>query len=233
VSADPLTWAFAAGSAAALTPCGFAVLPAYLGYQLGRDAGTARAAGAAHGLARGVAMAAGVVTLFALMGWAVGLARALLLPVLPWLAALVGVALVAIGGVLLARPAVSLELPGAGALARAAPSDRTWRATYLFGMGYGAASLGCTLPIFLAIAAQSLATRSPAQAVAVFLAYGAGMGWLLTLVALAASVGNTVVVHRLRPFMGWVRTAGAAGMIVAGGHLVYYSYSRGMLTLRV
>lgn len=34
------SWAFAAGSVAALNPCGFAVLPAYLAYQLGRDGNT-------------------------------------------------------------------------------------------------------------------------------------------------------------------------------------------------
>ncbi len=230
MSGDLLPWAFAAGSAAALNPCGFAVLPAYLAYQLGTDATSAGAAGAAHGLARGVAMTAGVVTLFTLAGLGVGMARAVLLPVLPWLAVLVGVALVALGGVLLAHRTASLGLPGAGALARVVPSDRTWRATYLFGIGYGAASLGCTLPIFLAIAAQSLATRSPAEAVAVFLAYGTGMGWLLTLVAVAASVGSTAVVRWLRPLVGWVRTAGALGMIVAGGYLVYYY--RGVLSLR-
>lgn len=222
MSADLLPWAFAAGSAAALNPCGFAVLPAYLAYQLGRDAGAGRAWSAAHGLARGVVMTAGVITLFALAGWAVGLARAVLLPALPWLAVLVGVILVALGGALLLHRSVAVELPMAGALSRAVPSGRTWRATYLFGVGYGAASLGCALPIFLAIAAQSLAARSPAEALGVFLAYGAGMGWLLTLVAVASAVGNTVLVRSLRPLLRWVRTIGAVGMIAAGAYLVYY-----------
>jgi cytochrome c-type biogenesis protein len=222
MSPDLLPWAFAAGSAAALNPCGFAVLPAYLAYQLGQDAGAARALGAAHGLARGVVMTAGVLTLFALAGSSVGLARAVLLPVLPWLAVLVGAALVALGILLLLHRSISVALPLAGSLPRAVPSERTWRATYLFGVGYGAASLGCTLPIFLAIAAQSLAARSPAEAVSVFLAYGAGMGWLLTLVAVAAALGNTVIVRFLRPLLRWVRTAGAVGMVAAGAYLVYY-----------
>lgn len=198
---DLLPWAFAAGSAAALNPCGFAVLPAYLAYQLGQDAGAGRVSSAAHGLARGLAMTAGVITLFALAGWAVGPARAALVPVLPWLAVLVGVMLVVLGSVLLVHRSVAVELPVAGALARVVPSERTWRATYLFGVGYGSASLGCTLPIFLAIAAQSLATSSLGEALAVFLAYGAGMGWLLTLVAVAAAVGNTVIVGFLRPLL--------------------------------
>lgn len=222
MTSDLLPWAFAAGSAAALNPCGFAVLPAYLAYRLGQDGGGRGISGAAHGLAHGLVMTAGVITLFAVAGWAVGLARAALVPVLPWVAVLVGVMLVALGSVFLLRRCVAVELPVAGALVRVVPSERTWRATYLFGIGYGAASLGCTLPIFLAIVAQSLATRSLAEALAVFLVYGAGMGWLLTLVAATAAVGNTVLVRFLRPLVRWVRTAGALGMIAAGGYLVYY-----------
>jgi len=33
----------------------------------------------------------------------------------------------------------------------------------VFGVGYGTASLGCTLPLFLAVAAQALAARGAAE----------------------------------------------------------------------
>ncbi len=177
-----LSWAFAAGSAAALNPCGFAVLPAYLAYQLGREAcASVGGAAALQGLARGIVMTAGVLSLFAVLGWAMGTIRAILLPVVPWLAVVVGVVLTGLGGVLLLRPAVAVELPVAGLAARIRPAGRTWLAAYLFGVGYGVASLGCTLPIFLAVSAQSLVTHSLAEAVAALLAYGAGMGWVLVL----------------------------------------------------
>lgn len=218
-----LIWAFAAGSAAALNPCGFAVLPASLAYQLGRDTG-APADGAAplRGLMRGMVITAGALSLFTVLGGAIGTIRAVLLPAAPRLAVGVGLILIGLGGVLLVRRSVAVELPVAGLAARIRPAGRTWLALYLFGIGYGVASLGCTLPIFLAVSAQSLATQSPAEAAATFLAYGAGMGWILVAATIAVAVGNTVLLRALRSGMAWVQAAGAVAMIVAGAYLVYY-----------
>ncbi len=217
-----LSWAFAAGSAAALNPCGFAVLPAYLAYQLGRGTGGSGARMAARGAARGCLMAAGVLSLFGVVGWAMQTIRAVLLPVLPWLAVLVGALLVVLGTILLVRPSISLGLPATSRLTQTAAEGRGWLSTYLFGVGYGVASLGCTLPIFLAITGQSLAAGSAEDAPAVFLAYGAGMSWILVLASLAVALGNIILLKLLRPGMSWVRAAGAAGMIAAGVYLVYF-----------
>lgn len=222
-----LSWAFAAGSVAAFNPCGFAVLPAYLAYQLGRDAAGSAAGGAVSGVGRGLVMTAGVLSLFAVVGSAMGMIRAVLLPVLPWLATLVGVVLVSLGVVMLVRRSVAVELSVTNPLTRAGAPGRTWVSAYLFGVGYGVASLGCTLPIFLTISAQSLATRSLGQALAVFLAYSLGMGWIVMVVTVAVAMGNTAVVRFMRPVMGWVRSAGAVGMIAAGGYLMYFY--RGLL----
>ena len=222
-----LSWAFAAGSVAALNPCGFAVLPAYLAYQVARDAAGSAAGGSARGVGRGLVMTGGVLSLFAVVGWAMGMIRSVLLPVLPWLATLVGVLLMALGVAMLVRRSVAVELSVSAPMIRAGARGETWVSAYLFGVGYGVASLGCTLPIFLTISAQSLAARSWDEALGVFLAYGLGMGWIVLAVAVAAVVGNTVVVRFLRPLMGWVRTAGAVGMIAAGGYLVYFY--RGLL----
>jgi cytochrome c biogenesis protein CcdA len=221
MSAGLFPWAFAAGTAAALNPCGFAVLPAYLAYQLGHE-GASGAAAVLRGVGRGLLMTAGVLSLFILVGWAMGTIRAALLPVLPWLAVLVGVLLMVLGALLLTRRSMSLELAAATRFAHVGSGGRAWLSTYLFGVGYGVASLGCTLPIFLAISAQSLATRSLGEALAVFLAYGAGMGWIIILASAAVAVGNTIVVRLLRSLMGRVRAAGAVAMIAAGGYLVYF-----------
>lgn len=177
---------------------------------------------AARGAARGFLMAAGVMSLFAVVGWAMRTVWAVLLPVLPWLAVLVGVLLVILGTILLARPSVSMWLPTTTRLAQTAAEGRAWLSTYLFGVGYGAASLGCTLPIFLAITGQSLATRSAGEALAVFVAYGVGMSWILVLASLGVALGNILLLRLLRAGMRWVRAAGAVGMIAAGVYLVYF-----------
>ena len=88
----------------------------------------------------------------------------------------------------------------------------------LFGVGYGAASLGCTLPLFLALVGASLGGAK----LTAFVAYGIGMAVVLialsVLVALARE-GATRLVRPALPYMG--RIAGVL-LLASGGYLFYY-----------
>src|SRR5260221_13651156 len=78
-AAAPLGYALLAGMVASVNPCGFVLLPTYLGYYLGdrRDgAGVRHVTGRA--LAVGVTMTAGVVALFGLSGVRAALAASAL-----------------------------------------------------------------------------------------------------------------------------------------------------------
>ncbi len=87
----------------------------------------------------------------------------------------------------------------------------------LFGVGYGAASLGCTLPLFLALVGASLGGAK----LTAFVAYGIGMAVVLmalsVLVALAREA--TRLVRPALPYMG--RIAGVL-LLASGGYLFYY-----------
>ena len=91
-------------------------------------------------------------------------------------------------------------------------------AMLLFGVGYGAASLGCTLPLFLALVGASLGGAK----LTAFVAYGIGMAVVLmalsVLVALARE-GATRLVRPALPYMG--RIAGVL-LLASGGYLFYY-----------
>jgi predicted N-acetyltransferase YhbS len=94
----------------------------------------------------------------------------------------------------------------------------------LFGIGYGVASLGCTLPIFLAVVG---AAASGASTVLVFAVYGAGMALVLTALSVGAALlreGLARGLRRLLPYMS--RIAGAL-LMAAGGYLAYYWYRVG------
>lgn len=91
----------------------------------------------------------------------------------------------------------------------------------LFGVGYGTASLSCTLPIFLAAIGTAL-TGSLAGSALSFLAYAAGMGTVLTALAVAAALswsGLALLLRRLLPHM---RRASGALLCLAGAYVVYY-----------
>jgi hypothetical protein len=99
----PAGYALGAGMAAAVNPCGFALLPAYLGLYLGTETATAPRLGRA--VAVGAAMTAGVVALFGLAGLVLAAVAAAVADLLPWLSLAVGVLMVAAGGRLLASGA--------------------------------------------------------------------------------------------------------------------------------
>ena len=98
----PLGFAFAAGMASAVNPCGFAMLPAYLGLYLG---GTEKGRGnprpvwhLGRALLVGGAVTAGFVVLFGIAGLVIGLGtRSLFVDILPGLGLLIGVALAVVG----------------------------------------------------------------------------------------------------------------------------------------
>ena len=106
----PLGYAFASGMAAAVNPCGFALLPTYLGLYLGTER-SARSVGGT--LARSLLVSSVVtisfVVLFASAGLAVGVAASAVGVYLPWASVVTGVLLVVAGGHLLAGGALHLD----------------------------------------------------------------------------------------------------------------------------
>ncbi|MCI0899005.1 MAG: hypothetical protein J4O11_11975, partial [Chloroflexi bacterium] len=98
----PLGFAFAVGMASAVNPCGFAMLPAYLGLYLG-DADKEAVQPSAfkqlrQALIVGGTVTAGFVVLFGSAGLVIGLgARAFIVDVLPWLGLVIGVVLAILG----------------------------------------------------------------------------------------------------------------------------------------
>jgi hypothetical protein len=88
----------------------------------------------------------------------------------------------------------------------------------LFGVAYGAASLGCTLPIFLALVGASLG----ADKIAVFLAYGVGMALVLMALAVAVALAREGAARAIRPLLPHVRALSGLLLALSGAYLVYY-----------
>ncbi len=224
-----LPFAFLAGAAACLNPCGLALLPAYVAYFVGRDE-DASTGGLVAGVRAGAGMTAGVLAVFGAVGGllaAVGYAFMRFVP----LAAMTVGALVALAGLgMLLRPAFTVAL-GVGNPLPGQVADRTWRSFLLFGVGYGIASLGCTLPIV--VVTQALAAGGALKGFGVFVAYGLGMGVVLAALSVAVTIGKGAVIRWLRGWTAHLRTAGALGMVVAGSYLIYVQLSLGGVGLRV
>lgn len=245
----PLALAFGAGLLATLNPCGFALLPAYVSYVLGRDTAANRKATAwgqaLRGGLLGLPLAAGFLLVFVVAGGVLAAGGRLLVHVFPWVAILVGLVLIALGGWTLLSGRV-LEVPGLGTLANAvgqlrAPAegraDRRvmqhgrvgeLRAAWAFGLGYGLSSLGCTLPVFLLVVGSAITARGAVGALLVFAAYAAGMLLVLLAVTMAASTLRDLLRQYVLPLLRWVQPAVALLVIAAGVYIVIYQLRAGL-----
>jgi cytochrome c-type biogenesis protein len=225
-AALPFGIAFAAGMVAAVNPCGFAMLPAYLSLYLGtEESGFAERSApkrALRALLVGFVVSSGFVVLFLLAGVVISVGGDALIAAMPVLGALVGEALILLGAwMLLGR---SLHVGAFGRLAAKLGDPRKLgvRGFFLFGLAYGAASLGCTLPVFLAVVGSGIVAGGVVASATRFLGYGLGMASVLVALTLALAFFKEGLLKRLRGALPYVQTASALLLILAGAYVVFY-----------
>lgn len=221
-----LAFAFIAGTVATANPCGFALLPAYLTRQIGANRPeTSVPAALTRALLVGAVTTAGFLVVFGSIGSLVSLGARSVTQAVPWVALGIGVILFLTGLAVLAGKHIAVRLP-------TVPQPTTGdgpTSVFLFGLGYGVASLSCTLPIFLAVLGTSV-TADPATSVLSFAAYGAGMGTVLTVLAVAAAVSGAGLAGATRRILPHVNRISGALLALAGAYVVYYwSFSLGFL----
>jgi cytochrome c-type biogenesis protein len=208
-----LAASLAAGMVATVNPCGFAMLPAYLGMIIGD-----RGSGRRSALLVGGAVSTGFVTVFLMSGVLVASGLRIVVTWIPWMALVIGLGLVAVGIAELRGAHLFARLPGVKRSSRI----RSVRGLIGFGASYGVASLSCTLPIFLSLVAGTVATGSFAESIAVFAAYGAGMSLVVIVLTLALAAGRDRLLIAIRPISARLGTISGWIMIIAGAFIVWY-----------
>jgi cytochrome c-type biogenesis protein len=229
----PFGYSFGAGMVSTVNPCGFSLLPAYLSLYLGgRDDGTA----SSHPLLRGgkaliigTAVTLGFTVLFSFVGVIIWAGGYILMRYLPWLGLFVGAVLACLGLYLIAGKSVYTSLPPRLANLIGNPKSQGFNTYFLFGIGYGMASLGCTLPIFLVVVGSAIKSQGLTGGLLQFISYALGMGAVLTVLALSFALfkgGLSTYLSRALPYMG--RVAGAL-LLVSGSYQVHYWLTKGGL----
>ena len=213
--------AFAAGMIAALNPCGFAMLPAYLALVVnGEQTSRPRAVGRA--LTATAAMAVGFLTVFGLFGLLTVSAASTVQQYAPYLTLVVGVVLVALGLWLLSgRELTALSWNSARLGSRWTPTTRLG-SMFGYGVGYAVASLSCTIGPFLAVTGSSLRTGSLLDGVLVYVAYAAGITLVVGVLAVAVALANSALIDRIRRVLPYLNRISGAVLIVVGLYVGYY-----------
>jgi cytochrome c biogenesis protein CcdA len=200
-----------------VNPCGFPLLPAFLSFYLGADEQRLPSAPSRvlQGLLVGALVSLGFLGFFGLVGLPVSYGVGAIARAVPWAGLVTGAALVIAG--LLTMLGRHLRVPAHPSVSPR--RERRVGAMLLFGIGYGAASLGCTLPLFLTLVGASL---SGGGKVTTFLAYGAGMAVMLMALSVLIALAREGAARAVRPLLPYMsRTAGLL-LLAAGAYLSYY-----------
>lgn len=222
---DVAFWfAFTAGVAAAFNPCGAAMFPAYVGYQL--DTATVERhplASGARGVIMGLAVTAGFLVVFGGVGLILALGGRLIGKFLPFLGLGVGVAIMALGLWLI----ISRRKIGIMAASRVdLGGGKGIRQVFLFGIAYAVASLSCALPIYLAavgiVIGQTLSAATFIDTILASVTYGIGMGSILMAATLGVVFFKEIVQKGMRKIFPLIEPIGNLAMVGAGAYLIYY-----------
>ncbi|XMN11769.1 cytochrome c biogenesis CcdA family protein (plasmid) [Streptomyces griseobrunneus] len=217
----PLALALTAGILAAVNPCGFALLPAYLSLLVLGDDSPTRAVAVGRALTATVSITVGFAALFGIFGLVIQPVAGQVQEHLPWFTITFGILMAAAGAWLLA----GRQLPALMPKVRRAPTvTRSVPSMALFGMAYAIASLGCTIAPFLAIVVSAFRSGSTGQGIILFAAYAVGMGLIVGVASLTVALTRSTAVGHLRRAGALAPRIGGGLLLLVGLYVAYYGW---------
>lgn len=218
-------FAFSVGMVALVNPCGFGLLPAYLGFFLGQEdesPNTWVALNRAQGV--GLAMTLGMLVVFGFFGLVLGGLQSAVAEILPYFNIALGVGLVVLGIAMLRGYQLVVRLPkmqeGGG--------SGSFVSMFLFGMSYATASLTCTLALFITAVNSSSFSRDAGggsdfgSSLGALVSYGLGMGLLATMITVFLAFGKRGLVNRFRSLLPKINMISAILILLVGPFSIVY-----------
>ncbi|NOQ62028.1 cytochrome c biogenesis protein CcdA [Mycolicibacterium fortuitum] len=227
---DTLGFALAAGALAAVNPCGFAMLPAYLALFIAGDQPPsgrwAALVAVRRALAATAAMTTGFLATFVTAGLILSPIAATLQRWAPALTVVIGVVLTLMGLLMVAGRELTLPLPKPGSAFNPAAGLGPMA---LYGVVYAVASLGCTIGPFLVVTTTTFTSGDIAAGIAAYGAYALGMGLVVGIASVSVALARQSATQRLRRLLPYATRAAGALLLLVGGYVTWY----GIYELRI
>jgi cytochrome c biogenesis protein CcdA len=217
----PLAIAFASGMLTTVNPCGFAMLPAYLGYFLGIEGDDKDVrASVTRSVGVGLSVAGGFLLVFSLVGLATYHLSATFDRWTPWATIIIGSVLVVLGIAMVRGYEPVLNLPKLQRGGR----TRDGRSMFVFGISYAIASISCAFPLFSFNVVGTFRRENLLSSMAVFVTYALGMTLVLLALTISLGMARQSLLHGLRNALPYVTRASGALLVLAGAYLVHYGW---------
>lgn len=214
---------FTTGLIAAINPCGFVLLPTYLLYFLGMEAGRAddQRTSIGRALKVGGAVSAGFLLVFLVIGAITRWQSTWFQDKAPWIALVVAVLMVILGLAML----VGYRLPFTTPKMSIGRKDRSVRSMFVFGVAYAVASIGCTLGPFITRVLAGITRSGFLTGLINFALYALAMGLVVIGLTVSLAMANRWLLGVLRKGMQHVETVAGVVVLLSGVYLFWYWYT--------
>ena len=223
----PIGFAFGAGMIAAVNPCGFVMLPSYVAVYLlsEKDSPSGMTIRLIRALKVTISMTLGFVIVFAVIGSLVSFGlRSVIGSLLPWFGMGIGIALIAISGLLLFgfNQFRYSSLPFRLSSMFTIFQTDTIRGYFFFGVSYALVSVGCALPIFMVVVTSTFAGQSILGILMSYINYSLGMGTVIFVVTIITALLRKSLTFSGNLLGSFLNKATVVLLLVAGIYLVFY-----------
>jgi cytochrome c-type biogenesis protein len=219
-----LGFSFTAGMVSFFAPCAFALFPGYAAFYLGTDEEERE-----HPAVLGMVASAGVVSFFVLLSAVIIVIGKGIVRYLGYAAPAMGFILIILGLILLAGYSFKTGVIQKLIEKLKSEETRSKRNIYLYGFGYGAVSIGCTLPLLFALIIVPLTAGKIFTVFLSLLVFSAAMCIPMILVTyLVAWSENNLIMKMVKSTVTIKKLSGLA-LVLIGAFLVYYNLVYSML----
>jgi cytochrome c-type biogenesis protein len=212
-------YSFMLGVLAAVNPCGFVLLPAYLMYFLGVD--TQRIEHQRAPLRRALAVSAAVSSGFLLVFLIIGTISRLFTQWIElnakYAGFVIGILLIGFGFAMLFGWKPAFATP---TIARA--NERSLWAMFVFGIAYAVASIGCTIGFLTTAIFGSIGRDGFASGVISIVLYGLGMSLLVTALTISIAAAQSGLLRFLKRSLPFMDRIAAVFILLTGVYLSWY-----------
>lgn len=212
-----LSLSFSAGILSTMAPCALPMLPGYIAYYMNVDE---RNRGLGASLISGFITVFGFLTVFLLIGVLPSYAIHVVSERIDLVRPFIGVFLVLMG-LMTGFSEMFYRFPSFEIVA---PKRVGLKSLYVYGLGYGAASLACSFPLFILLVLQSATGGGVLSIIFSFLAYGVGSSSVLVPLTLAVTYSKEFIANRLLGFLPIVKRISSIVLVVAGIYMIFYSF---------
>lgn len=215
-----LSLAIVAGVLATFNPCGFALLPAYMGMIAAANEGRSKSQALIGGLRFASGMTVGFILLFGTFGLVFAPFASAISRYLPIVTIVVGILIVVLGFWLLLGRKVG---NGAGLIKGWSPGE-SWFSQVGYGLTFAIVSLSCTLGPFLAVTGASIRSSDFFGIVFTFVAFALGMGAAVSVIAVATALTGSQVSVWMRSKSEVISRVTGSLVILAGLYVAWFGW---------